>query len=67
MVYGSTLKNQIDVNDPSQILNKIAFNEKNPIEVVIPTYKLDKNNSCAITFIDYYGNESEATYVNFTL
>jgi len=56
------------VNDPSQIIDKIPFNEKNDaVEVVIPTCKLDKNNSCAITFIDFYGNESEATLVKFAL
>lgn len=68
MVYGSKFNSKIDVNDPSQIIDKIAFKENTyTVEVVIPTYKLDKNTTCAITFIDFYGNESDPTLVNFTL
>ena len=68
MVYGSKFNSQIDVNNPSHIIDKIAFKENvNTVEVVIPTYKLDKNKSCAITCIDFYGNESEATLVHFSL
>ncbi|TDE30496.1 MULTISPECIES: glycoside hydrolase family 10 protein [Flavobacterium] len=68
MVYGAKFNSKIDVNDPSQIIDKIAFKDNiDTVEVVIPTYKLDKNTTCAITFIDFYGNESEATLVNFTL
>ena len=68
MVYGSNSTTTIDVNDPSQIIDKIPFQEKsNAVEIIIPTCKLDKNNSCAITFIDFYGNESQPTLVNFKL
>ena len=68
MVYGAKFNSKIDVNDPSQIIDKIAFKENiDTVAVVIPNYKLDKNTSCAITFIDFYGNESEPTLVNFTL
>ena len=68
MVYGAKFNSKIDVNDPSQIIDKIAFKDNvDTVEVVIPTYKLDKNTTCAITLIDFYGNESEATFVNFTL
>ena len=68
MVYGAKFNSKIDVNDPSQIIDKIAFKDNiDTVEVVIPTYKLDKNKTCAITFIDFYGNESQPTLVNFTL
>ncbi|MFV8376552.1 glycoside hydrolase family 10 protein [Flavobacterium sp. LB1P71] len=68
MVYGAKFNSKIDINDPSQIIDKIAFKENNDtVEIVIPTYKLDKNTTCAITFIDFYGNESQPTLVNFTL
>jgi uncharacterized lipoprotein YddW (UPF0748 family) len=68
MIYGPTTQTVLDINDPSQIIDKIAFNDKKEaLEVVIPSYKLDKSNTCAVTFIDFYGNESEATLVNFTL
>lgn len=68
MVYGAKFNSKIDVKDPSQIIDKIAFKENiDTVAIVIPTYKLDKNTTCAITFIDFYGNESEPTLVNFTL
>lgn len=68
MVYGAKFNSKIDVNDPSQIIDKIAFKENiDTVAVVIPNYKLDKNTCCAITFIDFYGNESAPTLVNFTL
>ena len=68
MVYGSKNDTIIDVNNPSQIIEKIAFKDKNnALDIEIPTLKLDKNNNCAITFIDFYGNESAATLVNFSL
>ena len=68
MVYGAEPNSKIDINNPSHIIDKIAFKDNiDTVEVVIPAYKLNKNTSCAITFIDYYGNESEATEVNFAL
>lgn len=67
MVYQSKFASKIDVNDPSQIIDKIAFNEKSDAVVTIPTSKLNKKNTYAITFIDFYGNESEATLVNLSL
>lgn len=67
MVYGNGPATKVDINDPSQIIDKIPFNEKNDaVEVVIPTCKLDNNNNCAVTFIDFYGNESEPTLVDFS-
>lgn len=62
MVYGTTNKNLIDVNNPSQIIDKIAFKEiKDSIAISIPKLYLEKHNNCALTFIDYFGNESQAT------
>lgn len=62
MVYGTTNKNLINVNDPSQIINKIAFKEtKDSITISIPKLYLEKHNNCALTFVDYFGNESQAT------
>ena len=62
MVYGTTNKNLINVNDPSQIINKIAFKEtKDSISISIPKLYLEKHNNCALTFVDYFGNESQAT------
>ncbi|MFV8358500.1 glycosyl hydrolase, partial [Flavobacterium sp. XS1P32] len=68
MVYGSKFNSKIDINDPSHIIDKIVCKENSDtVEVVIPTYKLDKNTTCAISFIDFYGNESDPTLVHFTL
>ena len=67
MVYRAKKSFKIDVNNPSQIIDKITLAEKcDTFNVTIPIKKADENNSCAITFIDYYGNESEATIVNLT-
>ena len=68
MVYGAKSNTKIDIKDPSQIIDKVAFKENNDtVAVIIPNNKLYKNTCCAITFIDFYGNESEPTLVNFTL
>ena len=65
MVYRAKKTFKIDVNNPSQIIDKITLAEKcDTFNVTIPVKKEDENNTCAITFIDFYGNESEATIVN---
>ena len=65
MVYRAKKTFKIDVNNPSQIIDKITLAEKcDTFNVTIPIKKADENNTCAITFIDFYGNESEATIVN---
>ena len=65
MVYRAKKTSKIDVNNPSQIIDKITLAEKcDSFNVTIPIKKADENNTCAITFIDFYGNESEATIVN---
>ena len=62
LVYGVTDKNPIDVNNPSQIIDKIALNTSNDsITVNIPKLYLEKHNNCAVSFVDFYGNESQAT------
>lgn len=68
MVYRAKKTFKIDVNNPSQIIEKIAFTEKSGnINIIVPTKKWDENRACAITFIDFFGNESQATLVNFPL
>ena len=62
MVYGSTNKELIDVTNPRQIIDKIAFKEtQDSIAISIPKLYLEKHNNCAVTFVDYFGNESQAT------
>jgi hypothetical protein len=61
MVYAAKDSTEIDVNNPSQIINKIAIKEKkDSISITIPKSLLEKNTICALSYIDYYGNESDA-------
>jgi len=67
LVYGAKDSSKLDVNNPSQIIDKIAFKEKkDSISIKIQKSLLEKNNICAISFIDYYGNESQAVLLNKT-
>lgn len=64
VIYAAKNDIQIDVNDPSQIVDKIAFEDKSgSIYVSVPNKKLEENKTCAVTFIDFYGNESVASLV----
>ena len=64
MLYGAKNNSKLDVNNPSFILDKIAFKEKrDSINLSVPKIYLEKDNSCAITFIDYFGNESQPTFI----
>lgn len=66
MVYRAKKSNTLDINNPSQIIEKINFPEKSEsILVNLVCKNSDENNTCAVTFVDFYGNESEATTVNF--
>ena len=68
VVYGANFNAKINVNDATQIMDKIAYKTNNDtLEVTIPAYKVDKKTKYAVTFIDYYGNESEPTEVNLAL
>jgi hypothetical protein len=67
MVYRAKKTSKIDINNPSQIIEKITIPEKNEtITINLPIKKRDENSACAVTFIDFYGNESEATMINFS-
>ena len=67
IVYRGKKTLNIDKNDPSQIIEKIAIGDKSySINIILPLRKSDENNTCAVTFVDYYGNESEATIVNLS-
>lgn len=67
MVYEAKNNSKININDPSQIIDKIAFKEKeNNITIKVQNSLLEKNNSCAISFVDYFGNESKAVLLNKT-
>jgi uncharacterized lipoprotein YddW (UPF0748 family) len=65
VVYGAKTIGEINANDPSQIIDKIAFLENNEtICLAIPNGKLEKLGACALSFIDFYGNESKITKID---
>jgi hypothetical protein len=62
MVYRAKRVGRIDINDPSQIVDKITLrSEISPISVNVATNKEEEDSSYAFTFIDFYGNESTPT------
>ena len=65
MVYRAKRVSKIDINDPSQIIDKITLgtNEES-ILVHIPNQKENEHSSFAFTYVDFYGNESTPTIVN---
>jgi hypothetical protein len=65
MVYRAHKHSKIDVNNPSQIIDKINLSTKSDtILVSIPMKNGEENGACALTFVDYYGNESIPTLLN---
>jgi hypothetical protein len=67
MIYGAKNKAKIDLDNPSQIMDKIAFIEKkDSISITLATDKFEGVGASAITFIDFYGNESSATLIDLS-
>ncbi|MCG9793562.1 glycoside hydrolase family 10 protein [Flavobacterium algicola] len=67
VVYGLKDNTIIDVSNPANIINKIAITDKKgSVSISLPKVYLEKHNSCAISYIDYYGNESAATLLSTT-
>ncbi len=67
VVYGSKNCTEIDVNNPAHIIDKIAFKEtKDSITINVQKELLDKDSNYAVTFIDFFGNESGATFFKKT-
>lgn len=64
VIYGTKNTIKLDVNDPSQILDKIVYDGT---QICIPVSKMEDFNNYALTFIDYYGNESVSTIVKLPL
>lgn len=65
VVYRAHKHSKIDVNNPSQIIDKINLATKSDtILVTIPMKNGEENGTCALTFVDYYGNESTPTLLN---
>lgn len=68
VLYATEIEIPIDLNDPSQIIEKTNCNVlENAFQITIPTEKLKNKSHFALTFIDYYGNESQAAFVSFPM
>jgi len=65
VLYGGESTSKIDINDPSKIIDKITVCETNgTIQFSIPAEKMNQYKACAVTFIDYYANESTPTNID---
>jgi uncharacterized lipoprotein YddW (UPF0748 family) len=65
VVYAAKSVSEINVNNASQIIDKIAFLENNEtICLAISNLKLENLGACALSFIDFYGNESKPTILD---
>ena len=65
LIYAAKKGERIDTNNASQIVDKIAFTEKE-FYIMVPIKKNFKEPETvyAASFIDYYGNESLPTILN---
>jgi uncharacterized lipoprotein YddW (UPF0748 family) len=65
VVYGAKDVSKININDASQILDKIAVIEENEaINIEVAEYKMIGKTAFAFTFIDYYANESPEVIID---
>lgn len=65
VVYGAEHLSKLDLNDPKQIVDKIlVFDNSGTISFTIPLEKMNQYKACAVTFIDYYANESTPTTID---
>ena len=59
VIYGGDHVSKVDINDATKIIDKIRVIEKDGvISFSIPAEKIRPYKACAVTFIDYYANES---------
>jgi len=65
VIYGGENVSNVDINDPSKIVDKIAVNQYDgTIVFSIPAEKMKQYKACAVTFIDYFANESTPTAID---
>jgi uncharacterized lipoprotein YddW (UPF0748 family) len=65
IVYGAKDVSKININDASQILDKIAVAEENEaFNIEVADYKMIGKTAFAFTFVDYYANESPETIID---
>jgi hypothetical protein len=65
VVYGGEHVSKIDINDATKIVEKVTVKEVDgTITFSIAAGKLNLFKACAVTFIDYYANESTPTAID---
>ncbi|HSD07143.1 MAG TPA: hypothetical protein VLC96_07800, partial [Flavobacterium sp.] len=65
VVYAAKNSAKININDATQIIEKIAVVEdNNQFNIEVPVYKMADKKSLAFTFVDYYANESPQTVID---
>ncbi|CAN1564165.1 Glycosyl hydrolase-like 10 [Flavobacteriaceae bacterium] len=65
IVYGTKDVSKININDASQILDKIAVTEENEaFNIEVAANKMIGKTAFAFTFVDYYANESPETIID---
>ncbi len=67
LVYAANSRSEIDTNSPEQLIDKIfVSNQHESIQFQIDNSKLKKYKVCALSFIDFYGNESKSSIINLS-
>lgn len=65
LVYGAKRDSKINLEDASQIMIKYFVDPNSElINFSIPLSNLEKNKAFALTFIDFFGNESKETIID---
>ncbi|MFZ0598625.1 MAG: glycosyl hydrolase, partial [Flavobacterium sp.] len=65
VIYGGEHISKVDVNDPSKIIEKVTvYQFDGTITFSIPAEKMNQYKACAVTFIDYFANESTPTAID---
>jgi len=65
VVYGADHISRINTNDATQMIDKILVHEiDGTISFSIPAEKMNQYKACAVTFIDYFANESTPTTID---
>jgi uncharacterized lipoprotein YddW (UPF0748 family) len=68
VLYGAENQTLVDSNDPSQIIDKINVKrDGNQVLIIVSNDKIITKSNLALTYIDYYGNESKPLVTEFPL
>lgn len=65
VIYGADHISKINTNDATQIIEKIRVREvDSEFKFSVLTQKMNQYKACAVTFIDYFANESTPTTID---